>query len=91
MKYEQMVLSDRANIDLSLLPPTPIAAYYHGLRVYHQMKIWQDLKDSDDMPLDWGWQLQGQSFIPIMTDKEAGPPDLLHVIRCGCKSTCDTN
>lgn len=91
MKYEQMVLSDRANIDPSLLPPTPRAAYYHGLRVYHQMKVWRDLKDSDDMPLDWGWQLKGQSFIPIMTDKEAGPPDLLHVIRCGCKGKCDTN
>ena len=34
---------------------------------------WRDLKDSDDTPLDWGWQLKGQSFIPIMTDKEAGP------------------
>ena len=30
LNYEQMVLSDRANIDPSLLPPTPRTAYYHG-------------------------------------------------------------
>ena len=26
-----------------------------------------------------------------MTDEEAGPPDLLKVIRCGCKSRCETS
>jgi hypothetical protein len=64
-KYEQMVLSDRANIEPSPLPPSPRAAYYHGL--YHQVKVWRELKDSDDMPLDWGWQLQEKSILPIMT------------------------
>ena len=54
MKYEEMVMSDRSNIDPSLLPPSPRAAFYHGLRVYHQVKIWRDLKDSDFMPLHWG-------------------------------------
>ena len=32
------------------------------------------------MPLDWGWEKDGQSFIPIMTDQEAGSEDLLKVI-----------
>ena len=32
------------------------------------------------MPVDWGWQLKGQSFIPIMTGKEAGTPDLLDTL-----------
>nr|XP_047133400.1 uncharacterized protein LOC124811573 isoform X1 [Hydra vulgaris] len=39
-KYDEMVASDRASIDPALLPPSPRAAYYHGLRVYHQMKVW---------------------------------------------------
>ena len=32
-KYEQMVLSNRANIDPSTLPPSPREAYFHELRV----------------------------------------------------------
>ena len=43
------------------------------------------------MPLDWGWKKDGQSFMPIMTDKEVGAEDLLKVIRCGCKGSCDSN
>ena len=43
------------------------------------------------MPLNWGWQLVRDSMTPIMTDEEAGPPDLLKVIRCGCKGECDNN
>ena len=50
------------------------------MRVYHQVKVWRDLRDSDYMPLDWGWKKDGQSFIPIMTDEEAGPEDLQKVI-----------
>ena len=76
-KYEQMATSDRSAIDPSLLPPSPRAAFYHGLRVYNQVKVWRDLRDSDYMPLDWGWKKDGQSFIPIMTDKEVGAEDLL--------------
>eukprot|EP00111_Clytia_hemisphaerica_P021628 TCONS_00063617-protein len=88
-KYEQMVSSNRSVIDPSMLPPSPRAAYYHGLRVYHQIKVWCELKDSDQMPLDLGFQLLGESYEPVMTDEEAGSPDLLKVIRCGCKGRCE--
>ena len=86
-----MVTSDRSAIDPSLLPPSPRAAFYHGLRVYNHVKVWRDLRDSDYMPLEWGWKKDGQPFIPIMADEEAGPEDLLKVIRCGCKGFCDSN
>ena len=48
------------------------------------------MRDSDYMPLDWGWKKDGQSFIPIMTGEEAGPEDLLKVIQSGCKGSCDS-
>ena len=86
-----MVMSDRFNIDPSLLLPSPRAAFYHGLRVYHQVKVCRELKNSDCMPLDWGWQIKEQLFVPIMTDEEAGPQDILQIIRCGCKGSCDNN
>ena len=75
-KYEQMLLSNRANTDPLTLPPSPRTAYFHGLRVYHQIKVWRDLRDSDSMPLNWGRQLVGDSMTPIMTDEEAGLPTL---------------
>ena len=48
-----MVFTDRAKIDQSLLPPSPRAAYYHGIRVYHQMKVWKALSDTDLEPIQW--------------------------------------
>ena len=81
--------SDCANIDPALLPPSPRAAYYHGLRVYHQMKVWRNLSDIDLDPLNWGWVMKNQIYAPIMTDIEAGPQDILNIIRCGCKGPCE--
>ena len=38
-------------------------------------------------PQDWGWRLEGNSLVPVMTDTEAAPHELLNVIRCGCRAT----
>ena len=88
-KYEDMILSSRSNIDPSILPPSPRAAFYHGLRVYHQVKIWLHLLDADFEPLRWGWEMKNNTYLPIMTDKEPGPQDLMKMIRCSCKENCD--
>ena len=72
-KYEEMINSDRAHIDPSVLPPSPRAAYYHGLRVYHQVRIWRCLSEIDLDPLNWGWKLNGFMYSPIATDENAGP------------------
>ena len=45
-RYDEMVRTDRPKIDPSLLPPSPGAAYYHGLYVYHQIKVWKALSDT---------------------------------------------
>ena len=39
VKYEEMVSSTRKNIETAKLPPSPRAAFYHGLRVYHQVQL----------------------------------------------------
>ncbi|XP_065662608.1 zinc finger BED domain-containing protein 5-like [Hydra vulgaris] len=72
----------------SMLLYAPRAAYYHGLRVYHQIKVWRNLSNVDLDPLSWGWVIQNQMHAPIMTDIEAGPQDILNIIRCGCKGPC---
>ena len=86
-KFDEMIRKDRAKIDPSLLPPSPIAAYYHGLGVYYQIKVWKNLKDTDLEPTQWGEKLR--NFLPIMTDEEAGPSEILKIIRCSCKESCD--
>ena len=44
-KYDEMVGTDQAKIDPSLLPSSPRAVYYHGLRTYDQIKVWKALKE----------------------------------------------
>ena len=87
-KYDDMVSTDRTKIDPALLPPSPRAAYYHGLRVYHQVLVWKSLANTDINPLIWGWKLVDGKHFPIPTDVEAGPPDILKIVRCGCKGNC---
>lgn len=87
-KYEEMVMANRAKIDPSCLPPSPRAAYFHGLRVYHQLKVWHGLCDTDQEPCRWGWEMKNSQFSPIMTDCEPGPQDLLKIVRCSCQKTC---
>ena len=90
IKYHKMVSSDRASIDPALLPPPSRAAYYHDLRVCHQMNVWRQLSDDDIDLLSWGWKISNGKYSPIMTDIETGPPDILKIIRCGCKGSCNS-
>ena len=84
-----MIRADRAKIHPSLLPPSPRAACYHGLRVYHQIKVWKALSDTDLEPIQWGWKLRIDSFVPIMTNEEPGSSELLNIVRCTCKEICE--
>ena len=83
-----MAASNRSKIDPVLLPPSPRAAFFHGLRVHHQIVVWKDLSEVDKEPLRWGWKIENSNYTPIMTDIEAGPPELLRIVRCGCKGPC---
>ena len=87
-KYDTMAASDRSKIDPALLPPSPRAAFFHGLRVHHQIVVWKDLSEVYKEPLRWGWKIENSNYTPIMTDIEAGPPELLRIVRCGCKGPC---
>ena len=46
-------------------------------------------------PEDWGWKKMNNMLLPVMTDKEAAPDNLLVIIRCKCKlssrNVCGTN
>ena len=83
-----MVVSDRSKFDSALLPSSPRAGLYHGIRVYHQIAVWKDLSDVDNNPLCWGWKLLSNKYVPMMTNAEASPSELLKIIRCACNASC---
>ena len=82
-------------IEPQSLPPTERAAYFHSLRVHLQVAQCKTLCLSVLVPTDWGWKVEKGALVPITTDKEAGPQNLLNFIRCKCKltskNTCGTN
>ena len=44
-KYDTMAASDCSKMDPAILPPSTRAAFFHGLRVDHQIVVWKDLSD----------------------------------------------
>ena len=88
-KYDEMVMSNRSDIDPSILPPSTIAAFFHLIRVYHQIKVWCCLSNIEPLNwVNWGWEMKKESLNPILTDKEPCPQELLLIIRCSCKESC---
>ena len=83
----------KGQVDPEGLPPTPHAAYFHGLRTYLQIITWK-LLDEDHpklIPEEWGWILAENTYTPIASDQVAAPENILKVVRCSCKEKCSTN
>ena len=89
-KYDELVSSTKTIVDPARLPPTERASYFHGLRVYHQMKVWINLSKVDLSPTNWGWEIKDGKMRPIKTDMPPAPESLLKIIRCACKKECST-
>ena len=76
-----MVSKVKLDLDPSILPPPPRAAYFHDLRVYHQTMVWVQLSATDLNPLKWGWSLKKNILEPIKTDLAPAPDHILKFIR----------
>ena len=61
------------------MPPTSTSTKFHYLRVYYQIMVWMGTDDGMDA-LDWGWNVDNNQMVPIMTDMKAGPDNLLKMI-----------
>ena len=77
-----MIMEGCSNIDPLVLPPSPRAVVYHGIRFYRQIKVWLLLMNTDCDPMNWGWKMKNGSFLHIMTGAEPGLQDLLEMIQC---------
>lgn len=66
------------------LPPTENAARFHIYRVHLQTVEWKSLMAVEMKPEDWGWKITDGRYVPITTDIDAAPDDLLNIVRCKC-------
>ena len=41
----------------------------------------------DMNPVDWGWKVEDNRFVPAMTNKTAATESLLQMVYCNCKTT----
>lgn len=41
-------------------------------------------------PLEWGWKVKDNMYVPIHTDKDPAPQTLINIIRCNCKMYCQS-
>lgn len=75
-------------VQVNALPPTSAAAKFYSLRVYLQVQEW--IGNSDLAAEDWGWKNVNNQLLPITTDLPPAPAELLKIIRCNCKTDCDS-
>ena len=77
------------------LPPTQDALQQSILRAHHQAIIWNnDTVANPDIPSpeNYGWTLEDNRWVPIMTTQLPAPKSIIQLVKCGCaKAKCDTN
>ncbi len=87
--FQKKVSTAKAFINPQDLPPTKAAAKFHIYRVYFQVNTW--IGSSRNLSsLDWGWKVREGVLVPIMTDIEPAPSNILKIIKCGCQGTCSS-
>ena len=76
------------------LPPTRDALHQAILRAHYQALVWNnDTVPNPELPppQDYGWSLEGDEWVPVMTNQMPAPGSVLQFIRCDClKTRCDT-
>lgn len=77
----------KKKFELSSLPPTEDASHQHFFRTYHQVQLWLERK----LPAtEWGWKISKGRLLPIPMTLAPAPEELLYVVSCKCKKSCNT-
>ena len=87
--FSKKVVSSQSFVTPERLPPTAAATKYHSMRVYYQVMVWIG-QDNDMDACDWGWKLEGGQLVPIESDMNAAPDNLLKMIHCNCTTACSS-
>ena len=83
------VVSASSFVTPERLPLTESATKLHCRRAYYQVMVWAG-KDEGMDPRNWGWILQDNRFVPLMSTMIAAPDNLLKIIHGNCSTACKT-
>ena len=76
------------------LPPTRAALNKSILRTYHQAIVWNNYIEPNPnipSPSNYGWKMESDQWVPIMTSEDPASLSVLKVTQCNCvKSHCDS-
>ena len=77
------------------LPPTKEALRQGITRANFQALVWRlDIEPEQQLPSPetFGWRLDGDKWVPVMTTLTPAPDAVIQLVRCGCpKSKCSSN
>ena len=90
INFTKKVATAKAFVTPERLPPTSSTTTFHSLCVYFQIMVWMGMAN-DTNPTDWGWKEENHQLIPVMTEKNAAPDELLKVIHCNCLAGCKSS
>ena len=88
-RYRDKIKSSSYYVHPKTLPPTSSTAKYHSLRVYYQIRQCQGT-EAGMFPQDWGWKESDGTLIPVTTDLDPVPNELLGIVRYNCQTDCST-
>ena len=88
-RYFEKLLRKTPHIEPQNLPSTAVAVRFHSLRIYLQVKQWQEEAASMSME-DWGWKVSNYQVLPVATDLPPTSESLLQIIRCNCSFDCSS-
>ena len=85
------VISSKAFVKPEKLPPTSGAMKYHSLRTHLQIMTWMGYEEGMDAT-DWGWRFADAKniLLPVMTEQDPAPQNLMKVVHCQCTTACLT-
>ena len=76
------------------LPPTQDALRPAILRAHYQSMIWNQANTANPdipSPADYGWKLEEERWVPVMTLQLPAPQSVLQLVKCSCsKSRCQS-
>ena len=85
--FVKKITSAKSFVTPERLPPTASSTKFHCLRTYYQIMVWMEKEGGIDV-INWGWKLEDNKLVPIMTEMKAAPDNLLKMIHCNCKKGC---
>ena len=92
MRYNifcKKIVSASSFVTRERLPPTESVTKLHCRRAYYQVMVWTGKEEGMD-PRNWGWNLQDNQLVPLMSTMNAAQDNLLKIIHCNCSTACKT-